>query len=129
MAVPVTVDPRAQDCLPPTFTSYQLTYKANRSTEDTISITLHTALSHLEHRDTYTRVLFGDYSSAFNTIIQFSKLSNLGLHTYTYICSWIKNFLTNRPQKVKLGPHLSSDPQHHSEVCKRDHCNGADLWG
>ena len=54
-------------------------------------------------------MLFIDYSSAFNTIIPdilVTKLSNLGLPTPT--CSWIKDFLTNRPQTVKLGPHLSS---------------------
>jgi hypothetical protein len=40
----------------------------NRSTDDTISIALHTALSHLDNRNTYVRMLFIDYSSAFNTI-------------------------------------------------------------
>uniref|UniRef100_A0A3P9HUL5 Reverse transcriptase domain-containing protein n=1 Tax=Oryzias latipes TaxID=8090 RepID=A0A3P9HUL5_ORYLA len=50
-----------------------------------------------------------DYSSAFNTIIPdilVSKLCDLGLHPLTY--SWIKEFLTNRPQTVKLGPYFSS---------------------
>lgn len=62
-----------------------------------------------QHRDPYTRVLVVDYSSAFNTIISnimVSKLSILGLHPL--IRFWIKDFLTNRPQTVKLGPHLSS---------------------
>ncbi|KAL2080895.1 hypothetical protein ACEWY4_022748 [Coilia grayii] len=47
--------------------------------------------------------------SAFNTIIPdilIPKLANLGLPPST--CSWIKDFLINRPQHVKLGPHLSS---------------------
>ncbi|KAI3376842.1 hypothetical protein L3Q82_000415 [Scortum barcoo] len=44
-----------------------------RSTEDAIALTLHTALSHLDQRDTYVRMLFIDYSSAFNTIVP-SKL-------------------------------------------------------
>uniref|UniRef100_A0A3P9M7M4 Reverse transcriptase domain-containing protein n=1 Tax=Oryzias latipes TaxID=8090 RepID=A0A3P9M7M4_ORYLA len=98
-----------KDSLPPIFVPHQFAYKANRSTDDAISITLHTALSHLEHRDTYARMLFVDYSSAFNTIIPdilVNKLSELGLHPLT--CSWIKDFLTNRPQTVKLDPHLSS---------------------
>lgn len=54
-------------------------------------------------------MLFIDYSSAFNTIIHdipISKLTNLGLPPST--CSWIGNFLINRPQYLKLGPHLSS---------------------
>jgi hypothetical protein len=33
-----------------------------------ISIALHTALSHLDKRNTYVRMLFIDYSSAFNTM-------------------------------------------------------------
>ena len=54
-------------------------------------------------------MLFIDLSSAFNTIIPdilIPKLFNLGLPPST--CSWIKDFLVNRPQQVKLGPHLSS---------------------
>ncbi|XP_064846561.1 MAM domain-containing glycosylphosphatidylinositol anchor protein 2-like [Oncorhynchus masou masou] len=39
------------------------------STDDSIAITLHTALTHLEKRNTYVRILFIDYSSAFNTIV------------------------------------------------------------
>jgi hypothetical protein len=47
-----------------------------RFTDDAISIALHPALSHLEKRNTYMRILFVDYSSAFNTIVpQRSSLS------------------------------------------------------
>ncbi|KAI3362263.1 hypothetical protein L3Q82_012229, partial [Scortum barcoo] len=52
----------------------QFAYRPNRSTEDAIALTLHTALSHLDQRDTYVRMLFIDYSSAFNTIVP-SKLT------------------------------------------------------
>jgi hypothetical protein len=41
----------------------QFAYRHNRSTDDTISIALHTALSHLDKRNTYVRLLFIDYSS------------------------------------------------------------------
>ena len=40
----------------------------NRSTDDAIYIALHTALSHLNKRNTNVRMLFIDYSSAFNTL-------------------------------------------------------------
>ncbi len=96
-------------CLPSTFDNHQFAYRANRSTEDAIAIVLHNALSHLEHQESYVRMLFIDYSSAFNTIIPdilFSKLTDLGFPLLT--CTWIRNFLTDRPQTVKLGPHLSS---------------------
>ena len=98
-----------RSCLPPSLDPHQFAYRENRSTEDAIAITLHTALSHLEHRESYVRMLFIDYSSAFNTIIPdilVSKLTDLGIPPRT--CTWIKDFLTDRPQTVKLGPHLSS---------------------
>ncbi|CDR06944.1 unnamed protein product, partial [Oncorhynchus mykiss] len=53
-----------------------------RSTDDAISTTLHTALTHLDKRNTYVRMLFIDYSSAFNTIVPSKlviKLETLGL--------------------------------------------------
>uniref|UniRef100_A0A669B6K4 Reverse transcriptase domain-containing protein n=1 Tax=Oreochromis niloticus TaxID=8128 RepID=A0A669B6K4_ORENI len=95
--------------LPPTLDPHQFAYRTNRSTEDAITIALHTALSHLEHRGSYVRMLFLDFSSAFNHIIPeilVQKLSHLGLSTP--ICLWIKDVLTNRPHSVRLGPHLSS---------------------
>ena len=42
----------------------QFAYRPNRSTDDAISITFHTVLSHLNKRNTYVRMLFIDYSSA-----------------------------------------------------------------
>lgn len=54
-------------------------------------------------------MLFVDFTSAFNTIIPdilINKLLHLGLSTP--ICTWIRDFLTNRSQVVRLGPHLSS---------------------
>jgi len=95
--------------LPPTFDPNQFAYRANRSTEDAIATVLHSALSHLEHQGSYVRMLFIDYSSAFNTVIPgrlVSKLSDLGFSPN--ICQWIKDFLTNHPQTVRIGPHFSS---------------------
>ncbi|KAK1802777.1 hypothetical protein P4O66_021318 [Electrophorus voltai] len=54
-------------------------------------------------------MLFVDYSSAFNTIIPSlltTKLGDLGLHTS--LCDWISNFLTDRPQSVRVGNCASS---------------------
>uniref|UniRef100_A0A8C5AV64 Reverse transcriptase domain-containing protein n=1 Tax=Gadus morhua TaxID=8049 RepID=A0A8C5AV64_GADMO len=96
-------------CLPASFDPHQFAYRANRSTEDAIAITLHSTLSHLEHPGTYARLLFIDYSSAFNTIIPDILINKLlGLHLPASTCAWIKDFLSNRPQQVRLGPHLSS---------------------
>ncbi|CDQ84534.1 unnamed protein product [Oncorhynchus mykiss] len=69
----------------------QFAYRPNRSTDDTISIALHTALSHLDKRNTYVRMLFIDYSSVFTTILPtklITKLRTLGLNTS--LCNWIQ---------------------------------------
>ncbi len=55
--------------LPNTLDPLQFAYRPNRSTDDAISSTLHLALTHLENKDSYVRILFIDFSSAFNTII------------------------------------------------------------
>ncbi len=49
------------------------------------------------------------YSSAFNTIVPTKlavKLSDLGLNTS--LCDWIQDFLTARPQVVKVGQFTSN---------------------
>ncbi|KAI4880658.1 hypothetical protein NFI96_013438, partial [Prochilodus magdalenae] len=43
---------------------------------DVIALTVHTALTHLDRKNTYVRMLFIDYSSAFNTIIPARHTSN-----------------------------------------------------
>jgi hypothetical protein len=67
--------------LPDSQDPLQIAYRPNRSTDDTI--TLHTALSHLDKRNTYVRMLFIDYRVAFNTIVPsklINKLWTLGLN-------------------------------------------------
>ncbi len=59
--------------------------------------------------DSYVRMLFIDFSSAFNTIIPqqlINKLSLLGLNNS--LCNWILDFLTGRPQSVRVGHNTSS---------------------
>ncbi|XP_031442858.1 lysosomal alpha-glucosidase-like [Clupea harengus] len=79
--------------LPPTLDPMQFAYRSNRSTDDVIARTMHTALSHLDKGNTYVRMLFIDYSSAFNTIIPrlVSNLIDLGLSTS--LCKWISGKL------------------------------------
>ena len=54
---------------PETLDPVQFAYRPNRSTDDAIYIALNTALSHMDKRNTYVRMLFIDYSSVFNTIV------------------------------------------------------------
>jgi hypothetical protein len=93
-----------------------------KSTDDAISITLNTALSYLDKRNTYVRMLFIDYSSVFNTVVPSKlivKLRALGLNTS--LCNWILDILTGHPQVVRVGKqHIChADPQHRgpSGVC------------
>ena len=72
--------------------------KENRSTEDAINTVLYMALSHLETQGNYVRMLFADFSSAFNTIIPHRlivKLKDLDFPDSIFL--WILDFLTNRP--------------------------------
>ena len=96
-AVPDTVDP------------LQFAYRPNRSVDDAVAIALHHTLQHLEGRSTYARILFLDYSSAFNTIRPgklTEKLTDLGVPAPT--CNWILDFLTERPQVVRMGGRVST---------------------
>ena len=53
--------------LPDTLDPLQFAYSPNGSTDDAIAIALHTALSHLDKKNTYVRMLLLYFSSAFNT--------------------------------------------------------------
>ncbi|KAF7691443.1 hypothetical protein HF521_011740, partial [Silurus meridionalis] len=95
--------------LPPSLDPMQFAYRSNRSTDGAISTTIHLALTHLDNKDSYVRMLFIDFSSAFNTIIPqhpIEKLNLLGLNTS--LCNWILDFLTGRPQSVRIGNSISS---------------------
>ena len=84
--------------IPETLDPLQFAYHPNRSTDDAISIALHTALSHLDKRNTYVRMLFIDYSSVFNTIVSsklITKMRTLGLNTS--LCNWTLDILTHPP--------------------------------
>ncbi len=97
-SIPVTLDP------------LQFAYRPNRSTDDAISQVLHSSLTHIDSSNgNYARLLFIDYSSAFNTIVPIklaSKLTDLGLNSS--LCDWIQDFLTGRPQVVKVGQFTSN---------------------
>ena len=71
-----------KNCLTPSLDPHQFAYRSNRSTEDAVSTALHCVLSHLDNKNTYARMLFVDFSSAFNTVIPsklITKLEDLGI--------------------------------------------------
>ncbi len=96
--------------IPATLDPLQFAYRPNRSTDDAISQVLHSSLTHIDSKNgNYVRLLFIDYSSAFNTIVPTKlavKLSDLGLNTS--LSDWIQDFLTARPQVVKVGQFTSN---------------------
>ncbi|MCI4378698.1 hypothetical protein PGIGA_G00218730 [Pangasianodon gigas] len=117
---PLALTPAAMKCferivmthikrtIPATLDPFQFAYRQNRSTDDAVNDAIQTALTHLEGKDTYVRMLFIDYSSAFNTVIPHrlsKKLLALGLTPS--LCNWVLNFLTDRPQSVRVGNRTS----------------------
>ena len=81
----------------------QYAYKCKRSVDDAISVFVNNIYTHIESPKTYCRILFIDFSSAFNTIqprILVEKL--LKMNVNKHVCAWILDFLTFRPQFVKL---------------------------
>ncbi|KAK3565327.1 hypothetical protein QTP86_005494 [Hemibagrus guttatus] len=66
---------------PIALTPLMFAYHANHSMDNAITTTLHLALTHLDNKDSYIRMLFIDFSSAFNTIILQHLIETLGLNT------------------------------------------------
>ncbi len=93
-----------KDITRPLLDPLQFAYRANRSVDDAVNMGQHYILQHLDKPGNYTRILFVDFSSAFNTIMPdllSDKLTQLSVPTS--ICQWITSFLTDRQQLVRLG--------------------------
>jgi hypothetical protein len=91
------------------FDPYQFAYKQNRSTDDATLTILNNTYSHLEKPGSFARILFIDFSSAFNTIqphLMALKLLKLDVHPRLIL--WIVDFLVNRSQSVFFQHALSS---------------------
>ena len=66
----------------PLLDPFQLAHRSNRSVDDAVALGLHHVLQHLESANTYARIRFVDFSSAFNTVIPgqlFDKLKKMGV--------------------------------------------------
>lgn len=87
---------RAQDSL-------QFAYRERIGVEDAVLYMLHRAHSHLDGSSGYVRLVFFDFSSAFNAIrphILRDKLEGMGVDSY--LTSWVSDYLRGRPQFVRL---------------------------
>lgn len=94
-------------CLQADLDPFEFANKAERFTEDSVITTLHTALTHLEQQGGYARMLFVDFSSAFNGV-----LPRLGVQTCSSRSS-VTNMQVNTGHPVNLllegqavSPHL-----------------------
>ena len=91
------------------FRPIQFACKHNRSTEDAKLTPLHNAYTHLEKTGSFVRILFINFSSAFNTTqpqLMASKLLKFDINPRLIL--WIVNFLVNRFQTVHHHAVLSS---------------------
>ena len=87
----------------------QFAYRKNRSVQDACLYLLNDISEHLECKNTQVRVLFIDFSSAFNTIqphILLEKLLGMGVNGNLLL--WIADYLTKRPQYTKIGKSVST---------------------
>ncbi len=92
--------------IPATLDPLQFAYCPNRSTDDTISQVLHSSLTHIDSKNgNYVRLLFIDYSYSF----QYYSPHQPSCQTLRPRPKhWIQDFLTGRPQVVKMGQFTSN---------------------
>jgi hypothetical protein len=81
----------------------QFAYQRNIGVDDTIIYLLQRAYSHLDNAGCTVRVMFFDFSSAFNTIqplLLGEKMRRMKVEAP--LVSWVTDYLTGRPQFVRL---------------------------
>ncbi|TWW62754.1 hypothetical protein D4764_04G0014010 [Takifugu flavidus] len=81
----------------------QFAYQPSIGVDDAVIYLLHSSLIHLEKAGSTMRIMFFDFSSAFNTIqprLLGNKLQVAGVDHH--LTTWILNLLTQRPQFVRV---------------------------
>ncbi|KAK3558854.1 hypothetical protein QTP86_030445, partial [Hemibagrus guttatus] len=114
--------------LPPSLDPLQFAYRPNRSTDDAITTTLHLFLTHLDNKDTYVRMLFIDFSSAFNTIIpQHLRNRKVKCVRQAVRSRYGWNFLENRAP-VEIGLLLVEEVEEGGECTDRERRGKETRW-
>ena len=86
----------------------QFAYRPSRGVEDATLTLLDRIHSHLDEPRRYVRVLFMDFSSAFNTVQPHLLLRRLcDLNVSSNLILWIREFLRERPQRVCINNTFS----------------------
>ena len=88
----------------------QFAYQAGRGVEDSTLFLINVLVKHLEAPKTHARLLFVDFSSAFNTIQPYLLAEKLTLHfnLNPNLVGWLLDFLLDRSQCVRVNGVLSS---------------------
>ena len=92
----------------PALDHLQFAYRPGIGVENSIIFLLHKSLPHLEQAGSTVRVMFFDFSSALNTIqpaLLREKLAGAGVDEQ--LTAWTIDYLTNRPQYVRLHDCIS----------------------
>ncbi|KAI3374877.1 hypothetical protein L3Q82_021415, partial [Scortum barcoo] len=87
----------------PNMDPLQFAYQPSTGVDDAVIYLLQRSLSHLEDAGNTVRITFFDFSSAFNTIhpsLLRVKLERAGASDQ--LAAWVTNYLTDRPQFVRL---------------------------
>jgi len=83
----------------------QFAYQEKAGVQDAIQYLLHKVHSHLDRGSSTVRIMFFDFSSAFNNIqpiLLTDKLSGIGVDAH--LVSWFVDYLIEKPQFVRLVP-------------------------
>jgi hypothetical protein len=92
---------------------HQFAYKSRRSVDDATTLLVHKISQHVDTPGHYARVLFADFSSAFNTMrpsILLDKLQSIGVDDHLRL--WILNYLRHRSQCVRVSASITSTKRH-----------------
>ena len=83
---------------------------AGKSTTHALVYFLHLILEGLDNGDMYARIFYTDFSKGFDLVDHGVLLHELEiLNVHNAISRWIKAFLVDRRQRVKIDDHFSSD--------------------
>lgn len=93
----------------PSLDPFQFAYQPRRGVEDALLTMTNSIFEHLEEAYSFVKIVFIDFSSAFNTIqphLLVDKLIKLGVNPR--LITWINNFLLNRTQQVRFNQAIST---------------------
>ena len=83
----------------PLLDQFQFAHRNNRSVDDAVALGLFYVFKHVDSPNTYARIFFVDFSSAFILSRLFDMIQSICIPQSMYL--WIHDFLLNRPQVVK----------------------------